>query len=248
MKNDHLLIDADILLYKAISSTEQEIEWEPDVWTITTDLRDASSMFTDLINQIREDTQLLDFTLCFSDSANFRKEVYPAYKSNRANTRKPVGFKAFKEMIMNVYHDKIICKPTLEADDCIGILATKFPNRYTIVSGDKDLMQISGQHWVDGRMIEVTESDGDLLFYTQTLTGDAVDGYPGCPGVGKVKAEKILNWPCAEKKPWEFIVEAYEKAGLTEEDALVQARCARILRYSDWDEKNKKVILWKPNN
>jgi hypothetical protein len=39
---------------------------------------------------------------------------------------------------------------------------------------------------------------------------------------------------------------AYDKAGLTEEDALVQARVAYILRKSDYDRKTQTVKLWRP--
>ena len=45
---------------------------------------------------------------------------------------------------------------------------------------------------------------------------------------------------------WAVVLAAYEKAGLTEADALAQARVARILRASDYDFKQKKVKLWNP--
>lgn len=236
-----LLIDADILVYRAISSTEQEIEWEPDVWTIHTDLNDAMESFDESLRDVLDTVGISGYLLCFSDTNNFRKKVYPAYKSNRANTRKPCGFKAFKEKVIEQYRGTI--KPNLEGDDCLGILATKNP-KSVIYSGDKDLKQIPGQHLVDGKIISIHEEEADRFFYTQVLTGDPTDGYPGCPGIGKVKAEKILD----TDDPWKAIVEAYDKTGLTEADALVQARCARILRNTDWDEKKQKVKLWKPNS
>ena len=40
---------------------------------------------------------------------------------------------------------------------------------------------------------------------------------------------------------------AYIKAGYTRDDALEQARLARILRWTDWDEKKGEPILWTPN-
>jgi hypothetical protein len=50
-----------------------------------------------------------------------------------------------------------------------------------------------------------------------------------------------------EHRPlWPRVLEAYTKAGLTEADALTQARLARILRWSDWDAKERKPILWTP--
>ena len=83
----------------------------------------------------------------------------------------------------------------------------------------------------------------------QVLTGDATDGYPGLPGLGPVGAEKVLLGRdlLDELKCWEAIVAAYVKKGLTEADALVQARMARILRAEDYSAY-KGVKLWEPKN
>jgi len=40
-------------------------------------------------------------------------------------------------------------------------------------------------------------------------------------------------------------IKRFEKAGLTEDDALLNARMARILRKCEYDRTNNKVILWK---
>ena len=81
-----------------------------------------------------------------------------------------------------------------------------------------------------------------MWFYTQVLTGDSTDNYPGCPGIGPKKAADILN----KELSWTSVVNAYLKAGLTEEDALLQARMARILQASDWNSKQQEPILWTP--
>ena len=47
---------------------------------------------------------------------------------------------------------------------------------------------------------------------------------------------------------WQHVLKAYAKAGLSEEEALTQARVARICRSNDYDFKTKQVILWSPNN
>lgn len=240
-----LLIDADILLYQSISASEQEVEFEQDLWVMYSDLNVAHEMFTEKLDAITGIFPEAPYRLCFSDARNFRKEINPTYKANRKATRKPMAFKEFRAQIMDAYPS--ITKPSLEADDILGILATKPGADAIIVSGDKDLMQIPGRHLKKGEIVEVSEREGDAFFYHQILTGDQVDGYPGCPGIGKVKAEKILSKPEAQETPWEFIVEAYEKAGLTSDDALLNARMARILRWDDWDNDQQKVILWTPN-
>jgi DNA polymerase-1 len=81
------------------------------------------------------------------------------------------------------------------------------------------------------------------------------DGYAGCPGIGPVKAEQLLNVretmpagtdPHPQLRRWAAVVEAFKKAKLTEADALLQARLARILRCTEWDFDNSTVKLWEP--
>jgi DNA polymerase-1 len=45
---------------------------------------------------------------------------------------------------------------------------------------------------------------------------------------------------------WETIVAAYVKSGLTKEDALRNARLARILRPSEYDFDTNTPVLWTP--
>ena len=234
-----ILIDADILVYRALSSVEREVHWGDDVWCMYTDLSDAHEALDGMITGI-VGSHKTNYTLCFSDKRNFRKAVDPTYKSNRKDTRKPMGFVEFRLKVIEMYPSMI--KLGIEADDTIGILATKPNTDFIIYSGDKDLKQIPGKHLSGGTLHEITQEEADLFFYTQVLTGDAADGYPGCPGIGAVKAAKILG----DAPSWEKVVLTYEKAGLTEDDALRQARLARILRWTDWDQDQQEPILWKP--
>ena len=241
--NRHLLIDADIVAYRACAAAERETEWEEDVWTITCDHKEAMISFDDQIEYLVDAAHASSYSLCFSSSDNFRKALYPAYKANRAS-RKPVGYKHFVQKISARNEGLIVTKPTLEADDCIGILATTpSQGREMIIwSADKDLMQIPGLHLVDGAVVKTSSPGTDMWFYTQVLTGDTTDNYPGCPGIGPKKAADILN----KELSWTSVVNAYLKAGLTEEDALLQARMARILQASDWNKAKQEVIPWKP--
>ena len=240
-----LLIDADITAYHAVAGAEEEIQWEDDIWTIHTDLAIAKDTFNKAIEKYRETLGVDEYKVCFSDSINFRKELNPTYKGNRKG-RKPVGYSAFKEWAMEEHPS--FSKPTLEADDCLGILSTKLKDKAIVISMDKDLLSIPGRLYKlsadgTGEMLEVSEKDADLMFYTQCLTGDVTDGYGGCPGIGPKKAEELLKKHGAV---WATVEQAYIKAGLTKEDALLQARMARILRNTDWDFKNDKMILWTP--
>ena len=46
---------------------------------------------------------------------------------------------------------------------------------------------------MQGHDYEIISEEGRYFHMMQTLTGDTADGYPGCPSVGKVTAEKILK-------------------------------------------------------
>lgn len=237
-----LLLDGDLFVYRAISSAEKEVEFQPDLWVMHTNLADARDAFvTQMANITRK---LPDHTpfLCLSDGSNFRKQLDPTYKGNRTQ-RKPMGFIEFRQWVMATYPDHLT-KPSLEADDVMGILATKPGNDAVIWSDDKDMKQIPGKHLVDGNVELITQLEGDMVHLMQTLTGDPADGYKGCPGIGPKKAQSILE---AADFKWSAVVDAYEKVQLTEADALLQARLARILRWSDWDQKKQEPILWSPN-
>jgi DNA polymerase-1 len=239
-----LLIDADILLYQTASSCENEVEFEEDIWVLWTDENEAVAKFDSMVVHLLEKIDTYSYKLCFSHAKNFRKGLYPDYKGNRP-TRKPMGFRAIRERVIEENAEKVIIYPNLEADDVLGILATRDPS-YVIWSIDKDLKQIPGKHLTEDGVIKVSPEEADAFFYQQILTGDATDNYKGCPGIGPVKAEGIIKLASGTGKEWSFILAAYTKAGLSEEEALVQARLARILRSSDWDDETQEVKLWTP--
>lgn len=240
-----LAIDGDILLYKAATSAEKEIDWGDDVWSLQTDLKEAKDGFQGQLDRITDKLGINEYVVCLSDhSNNFRKIVDPSYKSNRKGTRKPVGFVALCEWAETSY--RTFRKATLEADDCMGILATKPDNvgKCVIVSDDKDLKTIPGKLYrpTQDEQLAISEQEADRFFLTQVLCGDVTDGYPGLKGVGPKTAEKILG----SRPHWGAVEQAFKKAGQTREDAIQQARLARILRWSDWDEKKGEVVLWTP--
>lgn len=241
-----LLIDADILLYTSASAVENEVEFEEDVWVMWTDENEAIEAFDTALGGLLSRANTYSYLLCFSGSNNFRKKLYPDYKGNR-QTRKPMGFKAIKERIFADPRHKCAVQDTLEADDLIGIYATRSPDDTIIWSADKDLQQIPGKHLTEAGIETISDENADLWFYTQILTGDTADNYKGCPGIGPVKAANILRLSKGMDQ-WSFILKAYENAGLTEEEALVQARLARILRHTDWDEEKQEVKLWVPSS
>lgn len=250
-----LLIDGDQFVFTAAVAIEREIRWDEDNHVLYSSPELAWVNFEAMIKRIFERFETDDHALTFSSSNNFRYDVDPTYKANRKGARKPMCYAQVREMADQHYNT--LSMDGLEADDVMGILATK-PGaaQKIIVSQDKDMKTIPGTLWTGKDLLQVSEEEADYNHLYQTLIGDATDSVKGCPGIGPVKAEKLLELATAlkclspegqQKERWYNVVKAYVKAGLTEEVALQQARLVRILRWSDWDSETKKPILWSPS-
>lgn len=240
-----LLIDADIILHKVACVTEQFIEWPDEITTAQCSLSDAATTITNTLYNLVDTFDGADFKLVASSKENFRKELWPDYKGHRTQ-RKPVGFGMIKGWMQKQYG--LIIVPKLEADDVIGIMATseKYKNAI-MVSTDKDFNTIPGTRYNPdtGETETTNEYAANRNHIIQTMIGDQADGYKGCPGVGKVKAEQILENK-SQDQWWDAVKTVFEAKGLTEEDALLNARMARILRREDWDVTKKEPKLWEP--
>lgn len=234
-----LMLDGDIIAYQCASSCERPVNWGDGLWTLHSFEDEVKLSIDNYVNKLKEQSGISTVQTAISSVKNFRKDVAPYYKENRKDIRKPMLLGFAKEYLMNAYNGLIMYG--LEADDVLGIYTSKYPESYVCWSLDKDLRSVPGYHLIDGFIKEITEEEADLAFYTQVLTGDMVDNYPGCPRVGPKTAEKILK--DAEDK-WGAVVAAFTKAGLNQDQALEQARLARILRHTDYDDDNQELILW----
>ena len=235
-----ILCDADFIVYKACAAAETEVDFGNDVILVTSSFRDAYSAtkreLTKLQNKLGS---FSDIILFFSDSVNFRKKILPEYKGHR-NRKKPCGYKRVINALKDEY--KVIIKPTLEADDSMGIYSTKYPGNI-IASPDKDMRQIPGQLYNFDETFTIEPNAGATWHLIQCLSGDQTDGYGGVPGIGVKRAATLFD---KEGYSWKTAVKAFTDKGLTEEDALLNARLAKILTIDDYDTEKQEVILWTP--
>lgn len=245
-----LVVDADLFLFKFASAAEKTIRWDDDIHTIHGDLSVAQQHFEETLETLysrfpQVDRELTLFALSCSVIPRWRPQVYAEYKSNRKNGRKPLVYKALENWLCKTYfaYTYLGC----EGDDVLGVWATNpnYRSRVIMVSSDKDLKSIPGtlHNYDKNTTVATSVEDADRWHLLQTLTGDATDGYPGCPGIGPKKAEALFakhGWS------WETVTDAYHKAGLSEDYALTQARVARILRYEEWDFLHRCPRLWEP--
>ena len=235
-----LLIDADFIVYKCCAAAEDEIDWGEDVVLVTSRFSEAYKAVLHEIMKIRDEFgNHAEPILFFSHYDNFRKKIFPEYKGHR-NRKKPCGYKKVISMLHDDYH--VVILPELEADDGMGIYATKYPGN-VIVSPDKDMRQIPGLLYDFKEYTTITEEDGLHWHYIQTLAGDATDGYSGCPGIGVKRAVTLFE---KTGYNWKTIKDAFAAKDLDEDMALMNARLAKILTKDYYDDKRRVPILWSP--
>ncbi|UUV05848.1 DNA polymerase I [Ruegeria sp. YS9] len=141
-------------------------------------------------------------------SHTFRNDLYDLYKANREampedlRPQIPLTREATKAF-------NIACKELegYEADDIIATLAVQAREaggRVTIVSSDKDLMQLVGDgvEMLDAMKNKRIDRDGviekfgvgpERVVDVQALAGDSVDNVPGAPGIGVKTAALLIN-------------------------------------------------------
>ena len=236
-----LLIDADFIVYKCCAANESEIDWGDDVIVVSSRFSEAYEMVERELYNIANDLGCFDdFILFFTDSVNFRKQIDPAYKGHR-NRKKPCGYRRVINKLKEEYN--VVVMPQLEADDALGIYATK-ETGHIICSPDKDMRQIPGDLYdLSTGVVTITKEEGERWHYIQTLAGDQTDGYSGVPGFGIKRAVAFFE---ENGYSWSSVVEAFESKDLDESVALQNARLAKILQHTDYDFDTESVKLWTP--
>tara|TARA_R100000808_G_scaffold24969_1_gene59998 strand:- start:6476 stop:7219 length:744 start_codon:yes stop_codon:yes gene_type:complete len=196
-----------------------------------------------------------DFVVALScgKSDNFRKKIWPLYKSNRDNMHRPEYLSDAYEYMENNF--EVVRGSNVEADDILGLYASSHTG--IAVTIDKDLRGVDGWHYnpdKEKKPVCITEEEAEDFFFKQWMTGDSTDGIPGLWRVGPKKAEKFLDeW---EREEWiDNILEMYETdkyiprelAGVAPESiGLVMARCVKILDTRTYDYDEDKITMWCP--
>lgn len=150
-----------------------------------------------------------------SGSKNFRMDKYPDYKANRIGRERPLYLGMARQHLKN----KFITQESVgqEGDDLCGILSGEDT---VVCSSDKDFLTLPGWLYniMQDKFILISEHRSWINFYTQIMVGDTADNVQGLPGVGPVKAGKILEGLETKQEMLKAVIEAFWAKGLSEGD------------------------------
>ncbi|MBT3536367.1 MAG: DNA polymerase I [Rhodospirillaceae bacterium] len=167
------------------------------------------NMLSKLVDDVRDGGDVDYFAVIFDAARKtFRNDIYPEYKAHRPPPPEDLRpqFPLVKQA-SEAFNLATIEMPGFEADDIIATYARQAREAgmaVTIVSSDKDLMQLVGDGVImhdpmKQRRIgpdQVQEKFGvgpDRVIDVQALCGDATDNVPGVPGIGIKTAALLIN-------------------------------------------------------
>jgi 5'-3' exonuclease len=179
------ILDLDIVVYRCGFAVKDHEPTSHALQNVKTTITNILAHFPD-----RKDQKLY-----LSGSTNFREQLATIkdYKANRTKPR-PRDYNAIREYMIAEWG--AIVTEGQEADDAIGIEQFKHKDKSTcIVSIDKDLLQIPGWHfnWLKNSATYIDIHNANINLFRQMLEGDTSDNIPGIDGIGKVKAQKLID-------------------------------------------------------
>ena len=167
------------------------------------------NMLWKLLEELKGPDRPTHFACVFDKgSYTFRNDMYPEYKANRDETPHDLKpqFPLVREASL-AFATHALELEGYEADDLIATyadMADKAGARCTIVSSDKDLMQLVTERVImldtmKNKTLDIAavhEKFGvgpERVIDVQSLAGDSVDNVPGAPGIGIKTAALLIN-------------------------------------------------------
>ena len=198
---------------------DKQREIEP-VEYVYANLRSMLDMINDNLNP--------DYTAIYlTGTDNFRRRITPTYKANRDKSYRPHWFEEAR-IYLQQQHQALVVNG-YEADDAIGL---NYQPGHTIVSIDKDLKTIPGDHYnfVKNEAESVSADQADLNFWRQMLMGDVSDNVIAVKGIGPKTAEKLIR---ADMRVIERMAEVFKQYKKHNLDFEQNYYLLRILRSED---------------
>ncbi|MFI0967043.1 hypothetical protein ACH4S8_37515 [Streptomyces sp. NPDC021080] len=228
MTRPTLLVDGNNLLYRAVEATRRSAMHSSD----GTDTGALVVFVSTLSRYVREEKPYR-IMVCWDGGYGWRTELHPGYKADR-----PQHTDAYRSTSRDLVTGFLArCRipqarlDGFEADDLIAAYWRTLNEPITILSNDKDLLQLTGANpaghpceqirissadtptdrWDEAKVLDHFGCTPAQIPLAMSLAGDPGDGIPGVPGIGMKWAVKHLS-----KASWDV--------GLIDHPAIATAR------------------------
>ncbi len=229
--------------------------------------------FLNILLKIINDEKPDHLAVAFDTSApTFRHKIYEEYKGNRKPM--PPELKEQVPLVQSLLNDMgipVLKKEGIEADDILGTLSLKWEKKgydVTIVSGDRDLLQLVTDHiklllprtskgettvssYYPEDVLNEYKVEPSGIIELKALMGDASDNIPGVPKIGAKTAVQLLSeYKNIEnlKEHIDDVKKASIRESLRENFALAELskNLATIDRDSDIDLDEEEAVFNDP--
>ncbi|MEU6362257.1 5'-3' exonuclease [Streptomyces albidoflavus] len=204
-----LLVDGNNVLVRAVEATRNSAMHSAD----GIDTSALVGFIATLSRHTREECPYRLIVL-WDAGHDWRKKIYPAYKANRPTGPDPYRTES-RQLVsefLRLAHIPQHQLPGYEADDLIAAYWRILDTDITILSNDKDLLQLTGptprghtceqirlssygtptDRWTATTVAERHGCTPDQLPVAMSLAGDTSDNIPGVPRIGMKTAVKLL--------------------------------------------------------
>lgn len=203
-----LLIDADIIGYR-VGFMALKSSWGEQL-TINT--------FHNWINDICDELNGVPSLYFTGKGPRYREQFANEipYKQSREGKERPLFLPEVTQYAFNTFPCCVSNSTWGEADDLIACAAHKSGSfdDYVVVSIDKDLNMIPGNHYnpVKKEQYCVSKEEAYMFFFKQLLAGDKTDDIPGIRGIGLTKAAKLLKGSeSSPEKAFDCVLDTYNR-------------------------------------
>ncbi len=263
MSNKLVLIDGHSILNRAFYGL-------PDLTNSEGKHTNAVLGFLNIMFRFLEEESATHLLVAFDLKApTFRHQMFDGYKG----TRKPMPDELHEQVdtvkeVLSAMNIPVITRPGYEADDILGTLSKEAEEagfEVTIVSGDRDLLQLATDHVQiripktkrGGTTVENYYAKDVLEQYQVTpkefidvkgLQGDTADNIPGVPGIGEKTATKLIVEFHSIENAYEHIDEVKPKRAQTNlkeyyDQAIMSKVLATIKLDCDLDYSFREAVL-----
>ncbi len=228
--NGLILVDADSIYFKAAckATTRKDLQ------------RNIDSLMADISSQCF----CGDLKVAVKGNGNFRKDLYKPYKGTRPDLKEELKKSLRHGHKYMVKKWGAVTAHGMEADDLVSIWAYEARELelwYTVVGIDKDLLQITGNHYNFNKKTHVFVDDDQAHknLMIQCLVGDTSDNIPGIRGIGPKKAEKLLEGVSTDAM-WSHVQKAWldNNAG----DPKMSLRLLSMIKtWEEWEDIKSSI-------